>query len=63
MAMQPNKRFLIMLGVVGIVIELIAVALLAAKMISGAVGIPVIIAAMFLALIPMFALSRMHRKR
>ena len=61
--MQPNKRFLIALAVIGIVIELVAVALMAANAIPVALGIAIIIIGMFLAMIPMFALSRMRRNR
>lgn len=61
--MQSNKRFLIAIAVIGIFIELAAVGLMAAKAIPVALGVPIIIVGMFLAMIPMFALSRMRRNR
>ncbi|HEU4522328.1 MAG TPA: hypothetical protein VFT12_10015 [Thermoanaerobaculia bacterium] len=60
---MPNKRFLISIGVAGIMIELIAVALLAAKTLTTGIAVPIMVVGMFLALVPMFALARSARKR
>ena len=56
-----NKRTAIILGVTGIAIELIAVFLLAQKRIPTTYGIPLVIAGMFLAFVPLFVLARMRR--
>ena len=66
--MQSNgtvqrKRTAIILGVAGIVIELIAVLLLAQKRIPTTFGIPLVVAGMFLAFVPLFVLARMRRRR
>ena len=58
-----NKRTAIILGVTGIAIELIAVFLLAQKRIPTTYGIPLVIAGMFLAFVPLFVLARMRRRR
>lgn len=58
-----NKRTAIILGVTGIAIEVIAVLLLAQKRITPTFGIPLVIAGMFLAFVPLFVLARMRRRR
>ena len=56
-----SKRTAILLGVIGIAIEVIAVLLLAQKKIPTTYGIPLVVAGMFLAFVPLFVLARMRR--
>jgi hypothetical protein len=58
-----SKRTAILLGVIGIAIEVIAVLLLAQKRIPTTFGIPLVVAGMFLAFVPLFVLARMRRRR
>lgn len=58
---MANRRSQITLAIAGIVIELVAIGLLVAKMISLVIAIPLIIAGMFLAFVPMFAVARSRR--
>ena len=58
-----NKRTAVILGVIGIAIEVIAVMLLAQKKIPTTYGIPLVVAGMFLAFVPLFVLARMRRRR
>ena len=60
---MPNKRIAIILGIIGIAVEVIAVLLLQQKRISSTYGIPLVVAGMFLAFVPLFVLARMKRKR
>lgn len=60
---MPNKRIAIILGVIGIAIEVIAVVLIAQKRIPTTYGIPLVVAGMFLAFVPLFVLARMKRRR
>ena len=60
---MQSKRTAIILGVVGIAIEVIAVVLLAQKQISPTFAIPLVVAGMFLAFVPLFVLARMRRRR
>lgn len=57
-----QRRFAAVVGIVGIVIELVAVALLATKRIPVGFGMPLVIAGMFVAFVPMFILSRSARR-
>jgi hypothetical protein len=57
-----SKRTAIILGGVGIAIELIAVVLLAQKRIPTTYGVPIVVAGMFLAFVPLFVLARMRRR-
>jgi len=59
---MPSKRTAILLGVSGIAIEVIAVLLLAQKKIPTTYGIPLVVAGMFLAFVPLFVLARMRRR-
>lgn len=61
--MQSKQRSAIVLGVIGIAIEVIAVMLLAQKRIPTTYGIPLVVAGMFLAFVPLFVLARMRRRR
>ena len=60
---MSSKRTAIILGVIGIAIEIIAVVLIAQKRIPTTYGIPLVVAGMFLAFVPLFALARMKRRR
>ena len=57
-----NERTAIILGVLGIAVELVAVFLLAQKRIPTTYGIPLVVAGMFLAFVPLFVLARQRRK-
>ena len=57
-----KRRFQIALAVAGILIEGIAIALLASKRISPTFATPIILAGMFMAFVPMFAVARARRK-
>lgn len=59
---MQSKRTAILLGIIGIAVELIAVFLLARKTITPTIGIPLVIAGMFLAFVPLFVLARMRRR-
>ncbi len=61
--MQSKQRTAIVLGVIGIAIEVIAVMLLAQKRIPTMYGIPLVVAGMFLAFVPLFVLARLRRRR
>lgn len=56
-----NKRTAILLGAIGIAVEVIAVVLLAQKRLPTTYGIPLVVAGMFLAFVPLFVLARMRR--
>lgn len=51
-----------MLGILGITIELVAIALLASKQISTTYAMPLVIAGMFIAFVPMFVMARNRRR-
>ena len=53
----------IVIGITGILIEVVAVILLASKRIPPTIGTPLIIAGMFLAFVPIFILARRARQR
>ena len=57
-----KRRLQIALAVAGIIIEGIAIALLASKQISPTFATPIILAGMFMAFVPMFAVARARRK-
>lgn len=57
-----QKRFAAMLGILGIAIELVAIALLASKQISTTYAMPLVIAGMFIAFVPMFVMARNRRR-
>ena len=60
---MQSKRTAIILGVLGIAIEVIAVLMLAQKRIPTTYGVPLAVAGMFLAFVPLFVLARMRRRR
>lgn len=60
---KRSNRIPVMLAVLGIAIELVAVALLATKTIPITFGIPLVMAGMFLAFVPMFVLARRARDK
>jgi uncharacterized membrane protein len=57
-----QKRLAAIIGLVGIAIELVAVALLAMKRLPTNIGIPIVVAGMFIAFVPMFVMSRNARR-
>lgn len=58
-----NNRFLIMIALLGIVLELVAIGLLASRRITVSVAMPLIIVGMFTAFVPIFAVSRRAKRR
>ena len=60
---MQSKRTAVILGIAGIAIEVIAVLLLAQRRIPTTYGIPLVVAGMFLAFVPLFVLARMRRRR
>ncbi len=58
-----NKRLVIGIAVVGILIELTAILLLGSKRISLPVATPLIITGMFMAFVPMFVVARRSRRK
>jgi hypothetical protein len=60
--MTTKRRFQIALAVAGIAIEGIAIWLLASKQLSPTFATPIILAGMFMAFVPMFAVARASRK-
>lgn len=59
---MQSKRPAIILGVIGIAIELVAVLLLAQKKIPTSYGTPMVITGMLLAFVPLFVLARSKRR-
>ena len=59
----PNKRFVIGIAVIGILLELTAILLLASKQISMPVATPLIITGMFMAFVPIFVVARRARRK
>lgn len=61
--MESNRarRLTIIVAVIGIVLELVAIALLAAKRIPYPMALPMIVVGMFLAFVPVFVLTRRRR--
>jgi hypothetical protein len=57
-----KRRFQIALAVAGIAIEGIAIWLLASKQLSPTFATPIILAGMFMAFVPMFAVARAKRR-
>lgn len=55
-------RIAAILGVAGLVIEAIAITLLATDRISSSVGKPLVVAGMLIAFVPLFVLSRRARR-
>jgi hypothetical protein len=60
--LSRKRRLQMALAVAGIAIEGIAIWLLASKQISVAYATPIILAGMFMAFVPMFAVARSKRK-
>ena len=58
-----GQRIAVAIGIAGIVLEIIAVALLASKRIPTNIGVPISVAGMFLAFVPIFVLSRRRRRK
>lgn len=60
---MQGKRTAIILGVIGMAIEVIAIVLLAQKRIPTTYGIPLVVAGMVLAFVPLFLVARAKRTR
>jgi hypothetical protein len=60
--MTSKRRLQIALAVAGIAIEGVGIWLLASKQISVAYATPIILAGMFMAFVPMFAVARSKRR-
>ena len=62
--MTPPRRNAvpIAIGVIGIVIEIVAVTLLSSKRLSTTIGTPLILAGMLMAFVPIFVLARRARR-
>lgn len=58
-----GKRIAVVIGLAGIAIEIIAIALLASKRIPSSIGMPIAVTGMFLAFVPIFVLSRRRKGR
>lgn len=52
----------IAIGVIGIVLEIVALALLSSKRVSTTVGTPLVLAGMLMAFVPVFVLARRARR-
>ena len=61
--LSRKRRLQIALAVAGLAIEGIAIWLLASKQITLTVATPLILAGMFMAFVPMFAVARSKRRR
>jgi hypothetical protein len=59
---DSKKRIAAFIGIFGIVVEIIAIFLMASKRLSPAAASPLLIAGMFIAFVPIFFLAR-QRKR
>jgi hypothetical protein len=58
-----NKKFAVAVALIGIALELVVIYLLSQKRIATGVAIPLIVAGMFLAFVPMFVVARRARRR
>lgn len=58
-----GKRIAVIIGIIGIAIEIAAIALLATKRVPTNIGMPLVVTGMFLAFVPIFVLSRRHKRR
>jgi len=58
-----GKRIAVAIGIIGIALEIAAIALLASKHIPSSYGMPLVVTGMFLAFVPIFVLSRRHKGR
>jgi hypothetical protein len=60
---KQTKKTAILLGIAGIAIEIVAIAMLASKRLDSGIATPIIVGGMLLAFIPMFVVARHSRKR
>lgn len=60
---MQGKRTAIILGVIGMAIEVVAIVLLASRRVPTTYGIPLVIAGMLLAFVPLFLVARTQRRR
>jgi uncharacterized membrane protein len=58
-----NRKFVIVMAVLGIAVEIAVLYLLSQKRITSGVAMPLIIAGMFLGFVPMFVVARRARRR
>lgn len=63
MDLDRSKRFSIAVAIAGIAIELVVIMLLASKRIPVTIAVPLIIAGMFLAFVPVFVIARRARRK
>ena len=59
---SAQKRMAAVIGILGIAIELVAIWLLATKRVAIPIAMPVLIAGMFIAFVPMFVMARNRRR-
>ena len=59
---KKNNRFLIAIAMFGIVLELVAIGLLASRRITVPVAMPLVIVGMFTAFIPIFTVARRAKR-
>ena len=59
---MQGKRTAVILGFIGMAVEVIAIVLLAQKRIPTTYGIPLVIAGMLLAFVPLFLVARTKRR-
>lgn len=60
---KPSNKIPIAIAIVGILIELVAIVLLASKRVSVPVGMPLVMAGMLMAFVPVFVLARRAKHR
>jgi uncharacterized membrane protein len=58
-----NKKFVIIMALLGIAVEIAALYLLSQKRITSSVAMPLIIAGMFLGFVPIFVVARRARRQ
>jgi hypothetical protein len=62
MPVKRNNAIPIAIAVAGIVVELIAIALIASERLTVTTGMPLVLLGMFMAFVPLFVLSRRSRR-
>ncbi len=60
---KQTKKTATLLGIAGIVVEIVTLVLLSTKRLDSDVATPILVGAMLLAFIPMFVVARHSRKR
>ena len=59
---DSRKRLAAFIGIFGIIVEIIAIYLMASKTIPQSSATPLLIAGMFIAFVPIFFLARQHKR-